>query len=80
VDQGRLPDDGIDGILGPRTLEAVKPADPMWLATDMIFLRLERYIDLQTWGNFGKGWSRRLTLLYDRIRAPEENKSGQTAA
>jgi len=69
LNQGRLPEDAIDGRLGPQTLEALKPADPLWLATDMIFLRLGRYLDLKTWGNFGKGWARRMVLLYDQIRS-----------
>jgi hypothetical protein len=69
ANQGYLPDDAVDGRLGPQTLEALKPADSLWLATDMIFLRLGRYLDLKTWGNFGKGWARRMQLLYYQIRS-----------
>ncbi|MEW6657261.1 MAG: glycosyl hydrolase 108 family protein [Thermodesulfobacteriota bacterium] len=69
VNQGYLPENAIDGRLGPQSLEAVKLADPLWLATDMIFLRLSRYMGLKTWGNFGRGWARRMVLLYDQIRS-----------
>jgi len=69
ANQGYLPDSAVDGRLGPQTLEALKPADSLWLATDMIFLRLGRYLDLKSWGNFGKGWARRMQLLYDQIRS-----------
>jgi lysozyme family protein len=69
VNQGYLPEDAVDGRHGSQTLGAVKLADPLWLATDMIFLRLGRYMDLKTWGNFGKGWTRRMVLLYNQIRS-----------
>lgn len=49
-----------DGIIGPRTLAAVKAMDQ----NDIILLfnaeRLDFYTRLRTWPTFGRGWSRRI--------------------
>lgn len=49
-----------DGIIGPRTLAAVKAMDQ----NDIILLfnaeRLDFYTNLGTWVTFGRGWSRRI--------------------
>ncbi|MDI6752791.1 MAG: glycosyl hydrolase 108 family protein [Thermodesulfobacteriota bacterium] len=47
----------------------VGDANPEWLAADIIFLRLTRYASLSTWATFGKGWVRRMVMLYDEVRA-----------
>lgn len=49
-----------DGIVGPRTLEAIRRMS----VTDVLMRfnaeRLEFYTKLSTWGSFGKGWTRRV--------------------
>ncbi len=49
-----------DGIIGPRTLAAVKSMD----VNDVVLLfnaeRLMFYTQLRTWSVFGKGWARRI--------------------
>lgn len=49
-----------DGIIGPKTLAAVKCID----SDDIILLfnaeRLEFYANLRIWQTFGKGWARRI--------------------
>jgi len=50
----------MDGALGPKTLAAVKAADPKKLVDDYAKRRLSFLQDLPTWGTFGKGWSRRV--------------------
>ncbi|MBR0568352.1 glycoside hydrolase family 108 protein [Azoarcus sp. L1K30] len=49
-----------DGIIGPRTLAAVRAADPARLAGVYCGLRLQFMTDLPTWDAFGKGWARRM--------------------
>lgn len=50
----------MDGALGPKTLAAVKAADPKQLVEDYAKRRLSFLQDLPTWGTFGKGWGRRV--------------------
>ena len=49
-----------DGLIGPRTLAAVKAMD----SNDIIFRfnaeRLEFYTNLGAWATFGRGWTRRV--------------------
>ena len=49
-----------DGLIGPRTLEAVAAMDK----NDVVLLfnaeRLEFFTNLRIWQNFGKGWARRI--------------------
>lgn len=47
-----------DGIFGPKTLEAVKKANP-WTLLLIIAERGEFQANLPTWPAFGKGWARR---------------------
>jgi lysozyme family protein len=49
--------------------DEIADANPMWLAADIIFLRLARYISLGTFGTFGKGWVARMVAVYDEVRA-----------
>lgn len=49
-----------DGKLGPKTLLAVRMADPQLLAKRFNGHRLRFLSDLKTWDAFGKGWARRV--------------------
>lgn len=50
----------VDGLIGPKTLDAVKCMDE----NDIILLfnaeRLEFFTNLRIWQTFGKGWARRI--------------------
>jgi lysozyme family protein len=59
----------LEQALSDQGVETIAEAEPLWLAADMIFLRLSRYTRLKTWGNFGKGWVNRMIALYDEIRS-----------
>lgn len=54
-----------DGAIGPRTMAAVKAANPRQLVDDYNKRRLSFLSDLPTWGTFGKGWSRRAHEVAD---------------
>lgn len=49
-----------DGALGPKTLAAVKAADPQLLVVGYNAIRLAFLQDLPTWDTFGRGWGRRV--------------------
>lgn len=49
-----------DGVLGPLTLQAAERAPGLRLATDYNALRLDFMTSLPTWGQFGRGWARRI--------------------
>ena len=49
-----------DGIVGPKTLLAVRMADPQLLAKRFNGARLRFMTSLPTWQHFGKGWARRI--------------------
>lgn len=49
-----------DGVIGPKTLLAVRMADPQLLAKRFNGRRLQFLADLKTWDAFGKGWARRI--------------------
>ena len=49
-----------DGGIGPKTLAAVKAFGSDDLIKDYSKRRLSFMMDLPTWGDFGKGWSRRV--------------------
>lgn len=51
----------VDGVLGPKTLAAVKAFNSKQLIEDYSKRRLSFMMDLPTWGTFGKGWSRRVS-------------------
>jgi len=50
----------MDGVFGPKTLAAVRAANPAQLVEDYAKRRLSFLQDLPTWDTFGKGWSRRV--------------------
>jgi lysozyme family protein len=49
-----------DGILGPRTLQAVQSMPPARLLARFNGARLEFMASLHTWPAFGRGWARRI--------------------
>lgn len=49
-----------DGIIGSKTLIAVRAMDPHRLAERYNGLRLMFLTNLDTWPTFGKGWARRI--------------------
>jgi len=57
--QGAVGEDQ-DGILGPRTLQAVQSMPPARLKSRLSGARLLMLTTLPTWGVFGKGWTRRI--------------------
>lgn len=49
-----------DGILGPRTLQAVQSMPPQRLAARISGARLAFMTTLPTWPAFGRGWAKRI--------------------
>ena len=49
-----------DGIIGDKTIQAVRNKDPKELINDYCAYRLGYLKMLQTWDTFGKGWERRV--------------------
>ena len=49
-----------DGIIGPRTLQAVQSVPASRLASRFIGARLSLMADLPSWPAFGRGWARRM--------------------
>ena len=49
-----------DGIIGPKTLAAVRAMDMYKLAAIFNGLRLQHLASLQTFTTFGRGWARRI--------------------
>jgi|TARA_R110000824_G_scaffold13070_1_gene57023 lysozyme family protein len=49
-----------DGVLGPKTLAAVRQSDPYKLVCTFNGQRLRHFTDLKTFPRFGRGWARRL--------------------
>lgn len=49
-----------DGVIGPKTLEAVAAAEPAALCARFDAYRLQYLTDLPTWPTFGRGWARRI--------------------
>lgn len=56
-----------DGVLGPKTLQAVGALDGAQLAARFNGARLQFMTDLPTWASFGKGWARRIASNLKRI-------------
>lgn len=50
----------VDGLMGMKTLEAIKEYDVEDLIVNYNFARLEFVKSLKTWSTFGKGWSNRI--------------------
>ena len=49
-----------DGVLGPRTLQAIQSIPSTRLIARFNAERLEFMTNLPTWASFGKGWARRI--------------------
>jgi len=49
-----------DGGIGPKTIAAVRAANPKQLVQDYAKRRLSFMMDLPAWATFGKGWTRRV--------------------
>jgi lysozyme family protein len=56
----RAVDSTPDGVLGPRTLQAVQSMPALRLVARFNGLRLEFMASLPTWPAFGRGWARRI--------------------
>jgi lysozyme family protein len=51
---------GIDGVLGPTTLNAINEHDPRDFINRLCNVRLNFLRGLRIWSNFGRGWSARV--------------------
>jgi lysozyme family protein len=51
----------VDGSLGPKTMAAIKAADPVELIEDYSQRRLDFLKSLPTWETFGNGWGKRVS-------------------
>jgi lysozyme family protein len=49
-----------DGVIGPKTMAAIKAADAKATVDRFCDLRLAFLRGLPTWPTFGKGWERRV--------------------
>lgn len=52
-----------DGVMGIKTVIAVRASDPTRLALRYLAARLDFLNDLSAWAYFGKGWSQRIVNL-----------------
>lgn len=55
-----------DGVIGPKSLEAIKACDPQELADALCDKRLDFLKRLPTFETFGKGWSRRVAEVKEK--------------
>lgn len=58
----------VDGLIGPKTLAAVKKTDAKQLALDMCKERLGYLRSLRIFKNFGRGWTRRVAEVESRVQ------------
>ena len=49
-----------DGVIGPKSLEAIKTCNPEQMVDALCDMRLDFLKRLPTFDTFGKGWSRRV--------------------
>lgn len=56
-----------DGVLGPRTIQAVQSMPAPRLSARFNGYRLEHLSGLPTWPAFGKGWARRIASNLQRV-------------
>jgi lysozyme family protein len=63
-----------DGVMGPKTLLAVKRTSAIDLLARFNSVRLDFYADLHTWARFGRGWAKRVAdnLAYGAQDAAHE--------
>ena len=55
-----------DGIIGPKSMEAIAACDPQEVVDVLCDMRLEFLQRLPTFGTFGKGWSRRVAEVKEK--------------
>jgi lysozyme family protein len=58
-----------DGVIGPKSLEAIKSCDPEQVVEALCDMRLDFLKRLPTFDTFGKGWSRRVAEVKDKAAA-----------
>lgn len=56
-----------DGELGPKTVAAIRAADPNKLAIRYVAARIDYLDDLDTWSSFGRGWMHRIINLMNYL-------------
>lgn len=56
----------VDGIIGPKSLEAIRACDAEEVVDVICDMRLEFLQRLSTFGTFGKGWSRRVAEVKEK--------------
>ena len=64
----------VDGLVGPRTIEAVNKRHPADVVNDLCDRRMAFLRGLSTWSHFGKGWTRRVS----EVRSVALDWAGQT--
>lgn len=52
-----------DGVIGPKTLEALRKTDPEKIIEGMFKYRMDFLRSLKTWDTFGEGWTSRVTRV-----------------
>jgi lysozyme family protein len=55
-----------DGVIGPKSIEAIKSCDPRQLIDAICDMRLDFLKRLPTFTTFGKGWSRRVAEVKEK--------------
>jgi lysozyme family protein len=55
-----------DGVIGPKSLEAINACDPEQTVQALCDMRLDFLKRLPTFETFGKGWSRRVAEVKDK--------------
>jgi lysozyme family protein len=58
-----------DGVIGPKSLEAIKACDPKETVDALCGMRLDFLKRLPTFDTFGKGWSRRVAEVKEKATA-----------
>ena len=61
-----------DGIVGPKTMEAVNKLDEVEIAIGFLAARLQYFTEVKTWNEYGKGWARRVVTNLKYV--PEDIK------
>jgi lysozyme family protein len=56
-----------DGVIGPKTLDAARQANPYKLLANLNGARLDLMTNLNHWATFGKGWARRVAANLKRV-------------
>jgi lysozyme family protein len=56
----------VDGVIGPKTIQAALAADPSKVVMLMVGQRIVYLTNLSTWATFGKGWARRSAATLER--------------